>query len=124
MNGGTSNMSNNRDFESETTLRLLSPRISLPSLRDGEEVPGSVYTEVELITSNFDELGSSTYNGQSIPATQERKISTSLSFNDNDIIALGGLQQVKQSNSESQYSFFEKSTLFRQIIVFPKKREL
>jgi general secretion pathway protein D len=120
MNGGTSNMSNNRDFESETTLRLLSPRISLPSLRDGEEVPGSVYTEVELITSNFDELGSSTYNGQSIPATQERKISTSLSFNDNDIIALGGLQQVKQSNSESQYSFLRKVPFLGKSLFSPK----
>ncbi len=120
VNGGTSNMSNNRDFESETTLRLLSPRISLPSQRDGKEVPGSVYTEVELITSNFDELGSSTYNGQSIPATQERKISTSLSFNDNDIIALGGLQQVKQSNSESQYAMLRKIPILGKSLFSPK----
>lgn len=120
LNGGTSNMSNNRDFESETTLRLLSPRISLPSQRDGEIVPGSVYTEVELITSNFDEIGSSTYNGQSIPATQERKISTSLSFNDNDIIALGGLQQVKQSNSESQYAILRKIPILGKSLFSPK----
>ena len=120
MNGGTSNMSNNRDFESETTLRLLSPRISLPSERDGAEVPGSVYTEVELITSNFDDLGSSTYNGQNIPATQERKISTSLSFNDNDIIALGGLQQVKQTNTQSQYALLRKIPIFGKSLFSPK----
>ena len=117
--GGQSQFSNNRDFESETTLKLLSPRISLPKA----DKVGSVYTEVELITSNFSELGSSTYNGQSIPATQERKISTALSFNDNDIIALGGLQQVKQSNSQSQYSLLRKIPVLGKSLFSPKSEE-
>jgi type II secretory pathway component GspD/PulD (secretin) len=75
---------------------------------------------VELITSNFSEMGASTYNGQSIPATQERKISTALSFNDNDIIALGGLQQVKQSNTKSQYSLLRKIPYLGKSLFSPK----
>jgi len=123
LNGGTSSMSNNRDFESETTLKLLRPRISPTQVRGGTIVPGSVYTEVQLITSNFSEIGASSYNGQSIPATQERKISTSLSFNDNDIIALGGLQQVKQNNSESQFALLRKIPVLGKSIFSPKSED-
>ena len=55
--GGQSQFSNDRDFESETTLKLLSPRISpRQEIEIGGEkkiIAGSVYTEVELITSNL-----------------------------------------------------------------------
>jgi general secretion pathway protein D len=126
--GGQSQFSNNRDFESETTLRLLHPRISpkqeiIDSNNTKLVIPGSVYTEVELITSNFSDIGSSTYNGQSIPATQERKISTSLSFNDNDIIALGGLQQVKQSNSRNEYAMLRKIPILGKSLFSPKTED-
>ena len=119
--GGQSNFSNNRDFESETTLILTEPRVSLPVLDDnGDVLPGAVHTKLNLITSNFDDLAASTYNGQTIPATQSREVETMITIKDNQIIALGGLQQVKHSRSENQYALLRKIPVLGKSLFTPK----
>ena len=119
--GGQSSFSNNRDFESETTLLLTDPRVSLPVLDEsGTILPGAVHTKLKLITSNFDDLSASTYNGQSIPATQSREVETMITIKDNQIIALGGLQQVNHSRSENQYALLRKIPLLGKSLFSPK----
>ena len=119
--GGQSSFTNNRDFESQTTLLLTEPRVSLPVLDDnGVVLPGAVYTKLNLITSNFDDLAASTYNGQTIPATQSREVETMITIKDNQIIALGGLQQVKHTRSENQYALLRKIPVLGKSLFTPK----
>jgi type II secretory pathway component GspD/PulD (secretin) len=113
--------SNSQEFTSETTLELTDPRISLPkTLSDGDRSKGGVFTKVTLVTSKFDELGSSQYAGQTIPATQERTLETSISFKNNEIIALGGLQQIEHSRAESQYGLLRKIPILGKSLFSPK----
>lgn len=118
--GGQSSFTNNRDFESQTTLLLSEPRVSLPVLDNGVVLPGAVYTKLNLITSNFDDLAASTYNGQTIPATQSREVETMITIKDNQIIALGGLQQVKHTRSENQYALLRKIPVLGKSLFTPK----
>jgi general secretion pathway protein D len=123
--GGTNNTynqgSNDRDFKSETTLELFDPRISLPKiLSDGNRSEGGVFTKVRLITSKFTSEGSSEYGGQQIPARQSRTLQTSISFKNNEIIALGGLQQIEHTRSESQYGLLRKIPILGKSLFTPK----
>jgi general secretion pathway protein D len=123
--GGTNNTynqgSNDRDFTSQTTLELVEPRISLPkTLSDGNRSEGGVFTKVILVTSKFTDEGSSSYGGQTIPATQERTLETSISFKNNEIIALGGLQQIEVTKSENQYGLLRKIPFLGKSLFSPK----
>ncbi len=123
--GGSNNTynqgSNDRDFKSETTLELVEPRISLPKiLSDGNRSEGGVFTKVILVTSKFDEAGTSEYAGQKIPATQTRTLQTSISFKNNEIIALGGLQQIEVTKSENQYGLLRKIPFLGKSLFSPK----
>jgi len=109
------------DFESETTLVLEQPRISLPKTQeDGTFSKGSVFTKVKLITSKMDEGGSGTYNGQSVPSTQTREVTTQLSFKDGEIVALGGLQQISTTRTENQYAMLRKIPILGKTLFSPK----
>ena len=109
------------DFKSETTLILEEPRISLPKIQeDGRFSKGSVFTKVRLITSKMDEGGSGTYNGQSVPSTQTREVTTQLSFKDGEIVALGGLQQISTTRTENQYAMLRKIPLLGKTLFSPK----
>jgi general secretion pathway protein D len=113
--------SNSQVFKSETTLILNEPRISLPKiLSDGNRSEGGVFTKVHLVTSKFDEQGSSEYAGQKIPATQERSLKTSISFKNNEIVALGGLQQIEVTKSENQYGLLRKIPILGKSLFTPK----
>ena len=119
--GGQSNFSNEKEFISETSLFLKKPKVSLPTLdEEGNKLPGAVNTEVNLITSNFDDLAASSYNGQTVPATQSREVETLLTIKDNQIIALGGLQQVNHSRSENQYGILRKIPFLGKSLFSPR----
>ena len=119
--GGQSNFSNDKEFTSETSLFLTKPKVSLPTLDDeGNKLPGAVNTQVNLITSNFDDLAASNYNGQTVPATQSREVETLLTIKDNQIIALGGLQQVNHSRSENQYGILRKIPFLGKSLFSPR----
>ena len=119
--GGQSSFSNDKEFTSETSLVLTKPKVSLPTIDEvGNNLPGSVHTEVNLITSNFDDLAASNYNGQTIPATQSREVETLLTIKDNQIIALGGLQQVNHSRAENQYGILRKIPFLGKSLFSPR----
>jgi type II secretory pathway component GspD/PulD (secretin) len=119
--GGQSNFSNDKEFTSETSLFLTKPKVSLPTIDvEGNKLPGAVHTEVKLITSNFDDLAASNYNGQTVPATQSREVETLLTIKDNQIIALGGLQQVNHSRSENQYGILRKIPFLGKSLFSPR----
>ena len=111
---------NEKEFTSETSLILTKPKVSLPTLdEEGNKLPGG-HTEVKVITSNFDDLAASSYNGQTVPATQSREVETLLTIKDNQIIALGGLQQVNHSRSENQYGILRKIPFLGKSLFSPR----
>jgi general secretion pathway protein D len=119
--GGYNSGTNDKEFSSETTLELIEPRISLPkTLSDGNRSEGGVFTKVRLVTSKFTDEGASIYGGQTIPATQKRTLQTSISFKNNEIIALGGLQQIEVSKSENQYGLLRKIPILGKSLFSPK----
>jgi general secretion pathway protein D len=119
--GGSSNLGNEKEFKSETSLTLDDIRVSLPTLEEsGKIYPGAVQTKLTLVTSNFDDLASSTYNGQTVPAIQGRALSTMLTIKDNQIIALGGLQQVKHTRTKNQYALLRKIPVLGKSLFTPK----
>jgi general secretion pathway protein D len=119
--GGSSNLGNEKEFKSETSLTLEEISVSLPTLEGSEKIyPGAVQTKLTLVTSNFDDLATSTYNGQTVPAIQGRTLSTMLTIKDNQIIALGGLQQVKHTRAENQYALLRKIPVLGKSLFTPK----
>lgn len=119
--GGSSNLGNQKEFKSETSLTLEEISVSLPTSEgSGKIFPGAVQTKLTLVTSNFDDLANSTYNGQTVPAIQGRTLSTMLTIKDNQIIALGGLQQVKHTRTENQYALLRKIPVLGKSLFTPK----
>ena len=57
--------------------------------------------EVEVKAEKFDETQSNTYQGQSLPGKKTREAKSFVTIRDEEIIVLGGLQEVQVDSTES-----------------------
>lgn len=60
--------------------------------------------EVEVKAEKFDETQSNTYQGQSLPAKKIREAKSFVTIRNEEIIVLGGLQEVQVDSTESKYN--------------------
>ena len=71
----------------------------------------------------FDETQSNTYQGQSLPAKKNSgRQSLFVTIRDEEIIVLGGLQEVQVDSTESKYNLLSDFTLFWREVFSDLKR--
>ena len=101
---GTSSGGNLQKITAKTSLEIKKPKIGLP-LRDENGTiisKGSIFMEVEVKAEKFDETQSNTYEGQSAPGKKVREAKSFVTIRDEEIIVLGGLQEVQVDSTESK----------------------
>jgi type II secretory pathway component GspD/PulD (secretin) len=81
---------------------------------------GSIFMEVEVKAEKFDETQSNTYQGQSLPAKKIREAKSFVTIRDEEIIVLGGLQEVQVDSTESKYNLLSNLPYFGEKFFSPQ----
>jgi len=76
--------------------------------------------EVEVKAEKFDETQSNTYAGQSLPAKKIREAKSLVTIRDQEILVLGGLQEVQVDSTESKYNLLSDIPYFGEKFFRPK----
>ena len=76
--------------------------------------------EVEVKAEKFDETQSNTYQGQSLPGKKTREAKSFVTIRDEEIIVLGGLQEVQVDSTESKYNLLSSIPYFGEKFFSPK----
>ena len=103
---GTSSTGNAEKITAKTSLEIKKPKIGLPLIDENGTIisQGSIFMEVEVKAEKFDETQSNTYQGQSLPAKKIREAKSFVTIRNEEIIVLGGLQEVQVDSTESKYN--------------------
>ena len=103
---GTSSGGNLQQITAKTSLQIKKPKIGLPLMDENGSIisKGSIFMEVEVKAEKFDETQSNTYEGQSAPGKKVREAKSFVTIRDEEIIVLGGLQEVQVDSTESKYN--------------------
>ena len=106
----------------KTELNIKKPKIGLPQFdENGTMVSrGSIFMEVEVKAEKFDETQSNTYAGQSLPAKKIREAKSLVTIRDQEILVLGGLQEVQVDSTESKYNLLSDIPYFGEKFFRPK----
>jgi len=106
----------------KTELNIKKPKIGLPKF-DGNGTMvsrGSIFMEVEVKAEKFDETQSNSYAGQSLPAKKIREAKSFVTIQDQEILVLGGLQEVQVDSTESKYNLLSDIPYFGKKFFRPK----
>ena len=111
---GTSSTGNAEKITAKTSLEIKKPKIGLPLIDENGTIisKGSIFMEVEVKAEKFDETQSNTYQGQSLPAKKIREAKSFVTIRDEEIIVLGGLQEVQVDSTESKYNLLSDIPYF------------
>lgn len=111
---GTSSTGNAEKITAKTSLEIKKPKIGLPLIDENGTIisKGSIFMEVEVKAEKFDETQSNTYQGQSLPAKKIREAKSFVTIRDEEIIVLGGLQEVQVDSTESKYNLLSDLPYF------------
>ena len=103
---GSSSTGNAEKITAKTSLEIKKPKIGLPLIDENGTIisQGSIFMEVEVKAEKFDETQSNTYQGQSLPAKKIREAKSFVTIRNEEIIVLGGLQEVQVDSTESKYN--------------------
>lgn len=109
-------------FTAKTSLEIKKPKIGLPLMDENGTIikKGSIFMEVEVKAEKFDETQSNTYEGQSAPGKKVREAKSFVTIRDEEIIVLGGLQEVQVDSTESQYNLLSDIPYFGDRFFKPK----
>lgn len=109
-------------FTAKTSLEIKKPKIGLPLMDENGTIikKGSIFMEVEVKAEKFDETQSNTYEGQSAPGKKVREAKSFVTIRDEEIIVLGGLQEVQVDSTESQYNLLSDIPYFGDKFFKPK----
>jgi len=119
---GSSSGGNLEKITAKTSLEIKKPKIGLPLLDENGTIisKGSIFMEVEVKAEKFDETQSNTYEGQSAPGKKVREAKSFVTIRDEEIIVLGGLQEVQVDSTESQYNLLSDIPYFGDKFFKPK----
>ncbi len=119
---GTSSTGNAEKITAKTSLEIKKPKIGLPIIDENGTIlsEGSIFMEVEVKAEKFDETQSNTYQGQSLPAKKIREAKSFVTIRDEEIIVLGGLQEVQVDSTESKYNLLSDIPYFGEKFFRPK----
>ncbi|MDG0963660.1 MAG: secretin N-terminal domain-containing protein [Opitutales bacterium] len=111
---GSSSTGNAEKITAKTSLEIKKPKIGLPLIDENGTIisKGSIFMEVEVKAEKFDETQSNTYQGQSLPAKKIREAKSFVTIRDEEIIVLGGLQEVQVDSTESKYNLLSDLPYF------------
>ena len=111
---GSSSTGNAEKITAKTSLEIKKPKIGLPLYDENGTIisKGSIFMEVEVKAEKFDETQSNTYQGQSLPAKKIREAKSFVTIRDEEIIVLGGLQEVQVDSTESKYNLLSDLPYF------------
>ena len=106
----------------KTELNIKKPKIGLPQYDENGTMTsrGSIFMEVEVKAEKFDETQSNTYAGQSLPAKKIREAKSFVTIRDQEILVLGGLQEVQVDSTESRYNLLSDIPYFGEKFFRPK----
>jgi general secretion pathway protein D len=106
----------------KTELNIKKPKIGLPSFDENGLMTsrGSIFMEVEVKAEKFDETQSNSYAGQSLPAKKIREAKSFVTIQDQEILVLGGLQEVQVDSSESRFNLLSDIPYFGEKFFRPK----
>lgn len=106
----------------KTELNIKKPKIGLPLYDENGSMTsrGSIFMEVEVKAEKFDETQSNTYAGQSLPAKKIREAKSLVTIKDQEILVLGGLQEVQVDSTESRYNILSDIPYFGEKFFRPK----
>ncbi len=106
----------------KTELNIKKPKIGLPLFDENGTMTsrGSIFMEVEVKAEKFDETQSNTYAGQSLPAKKIREAKSLVTIRDQEILVLGGLQEVQVDSTESRYNILSDIPYFGEKFFRPK----
>lgn len=106
----------------KTELNIKKPKIGLPQYDENGSMTsrGSIFMEVEVKAEKFDETQSNTYAGQSLPAKKIREAKSFVTIRDQEILVLGGLQEVQVDSTESRYNLLSDIPYFGEKFFRPK----
>ena len=106
----------------KTELNIKKPKIGLPSYDENGVLTsrGSIFMEVEVKAEKFDETQSNSYAGQSLPAKKIREAKSFVTIQDQEILVLGGLQEVQVDSTESKYNLLSDIPYFGEKFFRPK----
>jgi len=118
----TTNTGQRDQITAKTELQIKKPKIGLPIVDANGTLlrPGSIFMEVEVKAEKFDETQSNTYAGQSLPAKKIREAKSLVTIQDQEIIVLGGLQEVQVDSTESKYNLLSDIPYFGEKFFRPK----
>ena len=119
---GTSSTGNAEKITAKTSLEIKKPKIGLPLIDENGTIisKGSIFMEVEVKAEKFDETQSNTYQGQSLPAKKIREAKSFVTIRDEEIIVLGGLQEVQVDSTESKYNLLSDLPYFGEKFFSPQ----
>ncbi|MDA8775203.1 hypothetical protein N9N13_05690, partial [Opitutales bacterium] len=119
---GTSSTGNAEKITAKTSLEIKKPKIGLPLIDENGTIisKGSIFMEVEVKAEKFDETQSNTYQGQSLPAKKIREAKSFVTIRNEEIIVLGGLQEVQVDSTESKYNLLSDIPYFGEKFFRPK----
>lgn len=119
---GTSSTGNAEKITAKTSLEIKKPKIGLPEIDENGTIisKGSIFMEVEVKAEKFDETQSNTYQGQSLPGKKTREAKSFVTIRDEEIIVLGGLQEVQVDSTESKYNLLSSIPYFGEKFFSPK----
>jgi len=119
---GTSSGGNLQKITAKTSLEIKKPKIGLPLIDENGSIisKGSIFMEVEVKAEKFDETQSNTYEGQSAPGKKVREAKSFVTIRDEEIIVLGGLQEVQVDSTESKYNLLSDIPYFGDKFFKPK----
>ena len=106
----------------KTELNIKKPKIGLPLYDENGSMTsrGSIFMEVEVKAEKFDETQSNIYAGQSLPAKKIREAKSFVTIRDQEILVLGGLQEVQVDSTESRYNLLSDIPFFGEKFFRPK----
>jgi general secretion pathway protein D len=106
----------------KTELNIKKPKIGIPLYDENGTMisRGSIFMEVEVKAEKFDETQSNTYAGQSLPAKKIREAKSFVTIRDQEILVLGGLQEVQVDSTESRYNILSDIPYFGEKFFRPK----
>ncbi len=106
----------------KTELNIKKPKIGLPQFDENGTIVsrGSIFMEVEVKAEKFDETQSNSYAGQSLPAKKIREAKSFVTIQDQEILVLGGLQEVQVDSTESKYNLLSDIPYFGEKFFRPK----
>ena len=119
---GSSSTGNAEKITAKTSLEIKKPKIGLPLIDENGTIisKGSIFMEVEVKAEKFDETQSNTYQGQSLPAKKIREAKSFVTIRDEEIIVLGGLQEVQVDSTESKYNLLSNLPYFGEKFFSPQ----